>query len=323
MKPMRLSSVCLLLFGALTLTACRSTRPYQPPLSEAVFTPDGQGITFTVSRGETCFLYTANLATGTAKRVTHASTGCETNPNYSSDGQSLAYMQASKPRQHAALVIAHADGTGTRTLVGPEADNLKPVFVPQSQSILFLRAGDFGHSSPLVDNRRRDFDLFSVDPGTRQITQLTHQRFYELGRVSVSADGKQILYSLITYPEMSHFLIVPLARPEQATGSLQPFVPKSPKPTPEIYTASWFPDGRHILFQAASEPPQGGNFNYNVYRMTVGSGALEQLTDLTGTIDGLSLSADGTRAVLLRQGSYSILNIATHHLAPVALRFHD
>lgn len=238
-------------------------------------------------------------------------------------GRALRICSPSKSGQHAALVIAHADGVGARTLVGPEADNLRPVFVPKSRSILFQRAGDFGHSSPLVDNHRRDFDLFAVDPDTRQITQLTHQRFYELGRVSVSADGKQVLYSLSTYPEMSHFLIASLARPEQATASLQPFVPKSPKPTPEIYTASWFPDEEHIIFQAASEPPQGGNFNYNVYRMALGSGALEQLTDLTGTIDGLSLSADRTQAVLLRQGAYSILNIVTHGLAPVTLRFQE
>ena len=120
---------------------------------------------------------------------------------------------------------------------------------------------------------------------------------------------------------MSHFLISTLARPEQVVTNLQPVVPNSPKPRPEVYSASWFPDGQHILFQAASEPSEGGDFNYNVYRLTLKSGVLERLTDLTGTIDGLSLSRDGARSVLLQKGKYYVLDIATHKLSPVTLQF--
>jgi len=63
-----------------------------------------------------------------------------------------------------------------------------------------------------------------------------------------------------------------------------------------------------------------GNFDYNVYRLDMTSGSVEQLTRLTGLLDGLSVSADGTKAVLLRGDVYSILDLNTHRLTPVRLR---
>ena len=60
----------LLAFG------CRSSRPLQPPLSPAVFHPDGTAIVFSVARGKTCFLYKADIATGTMQRITARPRAC-------------------------------------------------------------------------------------------------------------------------------------------------------------------------------------------------------------------------------------------------------
>jgi Tol biopolymer transport system component len=86
-----------------------------------------------------------------------------------------------------------------------------------------------------------------------------------------------------------------------------------------LYNALWLPDGRSIIFSAASQPPDG-NFDYNVYRLDIPSGAIEQLTYLTGLLDGLSVSTDGKKAVLLHQDVYSILDLGTHQLRPVRLQ---
>lgn len=310
-----------LLFNLLSfaLLACRSSHPYQPPLSPAIFTPDGSGIIFSVAREGTCFLYQADIASGAVRRVTKANSGCESDPAFSQDGQQLAFMSAAGPGEHAALVIGKPDGTGIRTLVPNTEDNLRPVFVPHSKLILFLRSGAFEHYSPLVDNRRHKFDVFSVDTETGKVNSLTEQKFYEISNISVSADGKQMLLSVSTYPEGDHFLVGPVVKSLSPAKGLQPSVPIGPA-GPLSYGAVWLPDGKSFLFFAATEPPGGGNFDYNVYRFTIASGTAEKLTQFSGLLDGFSVSADGKRAVILRQGVYSILDLGTRKLTVVPLQ---
>lgn len=311
----------LLSFVLLAVTGCRSTHPYQPPFSKAVFHPDGTRIAFSVAQGRTCFVYQADLKTGSAKRVSHAETGCETDPAYAPDGKHLAYILAPGPGMRGALVNAALDNGTSETLVDDREDNLKPFFSPDSSHVFFLRSAAFEHHSPLVDNRRHKFDLFAVDIPSRQVKQLTHQQFYELDQVDLSADGKLLAYSLSTYPEGDRFLIAPISTPERPLVGLQPIVPGAPKPTPVLYEASWFPDGQSLLFKAASEPPLKGNFDYNVYRVWLKSGKIEQMTALKGIIDALSLSRDGKKALLLQDSQYFVLDVDTHKLTSVPI--HD
>jgi Tol biopolymer transport system component len=113
-------------------------------------------------------------------RVTKATWSCEFDPAISPDGQQLALMSAPRPGEHAALVIGKPDGTGIRTLVPNAEDNLNPVFVPHSKLILFLRSGAFEHYSPVVNNHRHKFDVFSVDTETGKINSITEQKFYDV-----------------------------------------------------------------------------------------------------------------------------------------------
>jgi Tol biopolymer transport system component len=304
---------------ACSLIACRSTHPVEPPLSPAVFTPDGGSIVFSLSHGATCFLYKAEIATGTMRRLTQAASGCEFDPTFSQDGKRLAFMRAPENGARAALIVANADDTGERIVVPADEDNLNPVFIPSSGQILFLRSAAFEHHSQLVDNHRHKFDLFAADTASGHVSMLTHRQFYELSHVSVSNDGRQFLVTTSTYPEGDQFLIMQTASPEAPAISLQPKVPQSPA-SPPMYNGVWLPDGRNILFSAATQPPGGANFDYNIYRLTIANGSIERLTQLTGLLDGFSVSADGNKVVLLRQGEYSVLDLSTHQLTPVRLQ---
>lgn len=317
MRNKRPLLLCVMSFA---LLACRSSHPYQPPLSPAIFTPDGSAIVFSVAGGANCFLYQADIASGAVHRVTKATSGCEFDPAFSPDGRQLAFMRAPRSGEHAALVIGKPDGTDPRTLVSDTDDNLMPAFVPYSKQVLFLRSGAFEHHSPLVDNRRHKFDVFSVDTETRNVTSLTEQKFYEINNISISADGRQLLLSVSTYPEGDHFLVVPVVKSPSAARSLQPGVPNRPQGGSIDRRAVWLPDGKSFLFSAATEPPGGGNFDYNVYRFTIASGTIEKLTQFSGLLNGFSVSADGKKAVILRQGVYSILDLSTKQLTPVKLQ---
>lgn len=317
---MRIKTYLFFLSVAIWTLACRSSDPYQLPLSPAIFTPDGSAIIFSVATEGNCFLYQADIAKGAVHRVTKATSGCESDPAFSPDGQQLAFMSAPGAGERAALVIGKPDGTGIRTLVPNSEDNLKPVFVPHSKLILFLRSGAFEHYSPVVDNHRHKFDVFSVDTGTGKVNSLTEKKYYEINNISVSADGRQLLLSVSTYPEGEHFLVGPAIESPSAAKSLQPSVPNRPQAGPIDYCAVWLPDGKSFLFYAATEPPGGGNFDYNVYRFTIASGTIEKLTHSSGLLDGFSVSADGKRAVILRQGVYSILDLSTKQITPVKLQ---
>jgi TolB protein len=286
-----------------------------------VFTPDGSAIIFSVTRGGNCFLYRGDAVSGAMRRVTRANTGCESDPAFSPDGSKLAFMVAPRAGARAALMVANADGNAARALVPGDEDNLQPVFVPHSNQILFLRSGAFEHYSPLVDNMRHKFDVFAADLDSGSVTALTNKKFYEISHLSVSPDGKRAIITVSTYPEGDQFLVLPVGRSQGTPQTLQPSVIGGPSSSPVIYNAVWMPDGKSLLFSAAAVPAGGGNFNYNVYRLTIASGAVEQLTQLTGLIGGFSVSPDGKRAVVLYGGEYLILDLSTHQLTKVPLQW--
>ena len=301
------------LLPTLAFLACRATQPTQPSLSPAIFTPDGSAIVLSVARAGHCFLYRADIASGAMQRLTQAVEGCEFDPTFSQDGGQLAFMNASHAGAHAALVIAKADGTAPHILVSSEADNLKPAFVPGLNRIVFLRSGAFEHHSPIVDNGRHKFTVFSADLTTGDVTPLTEHPFYEITQIAVSADGQQLLLSLYDTAG-DHFTVSPTDKPETATLSLRP------QPFRWVTNGVWLPDGRTILFAGGTQPADGGNFDYNVYRLTLASGASEKLTHLTGMMDGFSASKDGTKAVVLYRNVYYVLDLNTHQLTPIPLK---
>lgn len=274
---------------------------------------------FSVAKGETCFLFEADITTGVVHRMTDAASGCESDPAFSPDGRQLAFMRAPQPGARAALIIANPNGRDERTLVSGEEDNLEPIFIPESNRILFLRSAAFEHHSPLVDNRRHKFDLFSADLASGEVTTLTHNQFYEISHTSVSADGQQVILSVFD-SEGNVFLAAPIANPAMPTLRLQPTVPGSPNPRPVIYNAIWLRDGDSLLFSAAVQPPGRGNFDYNVYRLTISTGAIDQLTHGTGVLDGFALSPDASKIVFLRHAIYSILDLGSRKLKPIPLQ---
>ena len=130
------------------------------------------------------------------------------------------------------------------------------------------------------------------------------------------------MLTVSVYPEGDEFLIASIEDVQKPTKVLQPKVPGAPLQLElaPLYNAEWLPDNRSIVFHAAPQPPSGGNYDYNVYRMTIQTGAVEQLTHLTGMLDGFRVSSNGKKAVVLRQGEYSLLDLTTQQLTPIALR---
>jgi len=96
--------------------------------------------------------------------------------------------------------------------------------------------------------------------------------------------------------------IYSLDRPGKPLFSLRPHVPReADRKEPIVDYPNYMPDGKSILFMAASNG-RGlwKGFDYDVYRVDIGTGELEQLTKGNGYASDLKVSADGKTAVFLK-----------------------
>lgn len=109
---------------------------------------------------------------------------------------------------------------------------------------------------------------------------------------------------------------------EKLAISLRPHVLEEPRLGPNLAFPNFMPDGKSILFMAASSGKHG--YDYDVYRMNIDTGSVERLTQGNGFATGLRVSADGKTAVFLKwrlnwrrmpvQSAPYLLDIKTHKL---------
>jgi Tol biopolymer transport system component len=109
---------------------------------------------------------------------------------------------------------------------------------------------------------------------------------------------------------------------------LRPHVPNEADHKNPIFNCpNFMPDGKSILFMAASNGKHG--FDYDVYEMEIETGKIEGLTTGNGYATDLKVSADGKTAVLLKWHSDAhatpvtnelfLLDMQSRDLTPVAV----
>jgi Tol biopolymer transport system component len=111
----------------------------------------------------------------------------------------------------------------------------------------------------------------------------------------VSPDGKSVVLvteGLNTPQQISIYLP---DHPEKQPLSLRPHVPREARGGAIFDNAQYLPDGKSILFMAASEGKSG--FDYDIYRLELASSTLERLTYGNGFASDLCVFPDGRRAI--------------------------
>ena len=76
---------------ACVLYSCDCRAAERNEFGAPAFSPDGKFIVFSLSKGESCFLYKAELGNGKAMRLTRTESGCEASPAYSPNGKLIAF----------------------------------------------------------------------------------------------------------------------------------------------------------------------------------------------------------------------------------------
>jgi Tol biopolymer transport system component len=108
------------------------------------------------------------------------------------------------------------------------------------------------------------------------VRQLTSESFYMVSPASISPDGKSMVVVTDGLEAGPHIAIYSLTHPGPPTRTLQPHVPQEvDHKNPMLTYPNYLPDGT-ILFMAASNGKHG--FDYDVYRVDLGTSSLERLT---------------------------------------------
>jgi len=295
-------------------------------MESIAISPDGKLVAVTYKTNHTSFIYKIAIETGSATRLTSAKTGAESGPSFSPDGKLIACSYSPGAGEHFRIVIRNIDGSDSRTWLSSGGNDFSPVFSPDNRTLLFRRSGYFGSYSPIAQPHFHAWNFFAADLDGTNPRQLTDESFYSASPLSISPDGKSMVVVTEDTDSPEKIAFYSLEHPGQPTLSLRPSIPGGLKGD-EIYDfPNYLPDGKGILFMAASNG-KWGKFDYDVYRLNIETGTLERLTTGNGYATDLRVSADAKTAVFLKwrsdwhatpvQSQLYLLDLESHKLTPL------
>jgi len=297
-------------------------------MASVAISPDGKLVAVSYEKGHTSFIYKIAVETGIATRLTEAKTGAETTPAFSPDGKRIAYSYAAANQQHFRIVITSIDGSDSHPWSLSGSDDFSPVFSPDNKTIVFGRSGYYGSYSPIAQPHSHAWNFYASDLDGGNTRQLTNESFYSASPLSVSPDCKSMVVVTQDTDSPEKIAVYSLDHLGKPKLSLRPDIPGGSKGDQIYGFPNYLPDGKSILFMAASngKRPWSG-YDYDVYRLDLEAGMLQRLTDGNGYATDLKVTADGKTAVFLKwrsdwhstpvKSELYLLNIESHKLTPI------
>lgn len=248
--------------------------------------PDGKLLAVTFVINKSFLIYRIPLDTGRASRITQNESGEEGGVAFSPDGKLMAYSYV-PIGGHQRIVVMNVDGSSPRSFAESGTANLNATFDPTGTTIYFARSYPPPHY--------HEWDIFAMRLDGSDVRQLTHGNFYHISKPSISSDGKSMVLLTEAVDGQPRITVYSLEHPEKPTLSLQPHVPAEPRGGPIFANPQYLPDGKSILFMAASDGKHG--FDYDIYRLEIATGLLDRLTTGNGFASDLCVFPDGKTAM--------------------------
>jgi Tol biopolymer transport system component len=290
--------------------------------------PDGKLVAFDFEKGSNSFIYKIAVDTGVTAKLTGAKDGEESSPAFSPDGKRIAYTYWPADHRRSRIVIVNVDGSDPRQWSPSAVNDFSPVFSPDAKTIVFSRSGYYGGSSPIAQTHPHAWNFYASDLDGTNLRQLTNENFYMASPASISPDGKNMVIVTESLHSSRQICIYSLDTTGPPTQSLRPHVPKeADHKNPILNYPNFMPDGKNILFLAASNGKHG--YDYDVYRFNLETKSLERLTNGNGYATNLRVSMDGKTAVFLKwrsdrhatpvESEIYVLDIETRKLIPLGV----
>lgn len=284
--------------------------------------PDGKLIAVDFVKGDTSYIYRIAVDTGRATRLTDAKTGDESSLAFSPDGRLIAYSYSPGKGEDSRIIIGSSDGSNLRTWSPSKVRDFTPVFSSDNKTIVFARSRYYGNYSPIAQPHYHAWDFYAADLDGTNVRQLTNERFYTASALSLSSDGKSMVVVTQGLDTPEQIAFYSLEHAEKPTQAIRPRVPGHEG----IYNCpNYMPDGKSILFLAATEGKHG--YDYDVYRLDLGTGTTDRLTKGNGFATDLKVFADGKTAVFLKwrsdrhatpvESELFLLDIQSHNITPL------
>ena len=267
----------LVLFLTCVSIAARSSGE----IRSVAISPNGKLIVVDFEKGGNSFIYRIAVESGVATRLTDARDGDESSPAFSADGKHVAYTYWPADHKRSRIVIVNIDGSDARQWSPSTVSDLSPVFSSDGKTIVFSRSGFYGSASPIAQAHPHAWDFYASDLDGTNVHQITNENFYMVSPASVSPDGKSIVVVTEGLESDRQIAIYSVDRPGNPVQTFRPHVPKADdQKNPSLAYPNYLPDGKNILFMAASNGKHG--YDYDVYKLDLTTGTFDRLTNGNG-----------------------------------------
>lgn len=267
-------------------------------INQLAISPDGKSIAITYEKDHRSLIYKVNVSTGIATRLTNSITGNESSPAFSPNGEQIAYSYRQDEKSHSRIVIENVNGSNLHSWSPQEVDDFRPVFSSDNKAIIFGRSGYYGSYSPIAQPYYHEWNFYESELDGTNVRQLTDENFYMVSPISISPDGRNMMMA-VQGTEPGQIAIYSVEHPSKKIISLRPHVPnEADHKDPIVDFPNYMPDGKSVLFMAASNGKHG--YDYDVYQVDIATGALKRFTKGNGFASDLKVSADGKIAAFLK-----------------------
>ena len=259
---------------------------------------DGKLVLVESSGSDSSRLYKISTDSGAAVRLTGSTGEFEQGAQLSPDEKKIVFLSHGPDSHLSEIMLCDVDGGNLHKLFPESHGEISAQFSHDGKRIYFGR-------STSMERYKTAFDLYSVSIDGSDSQQLTHRNFdqdentYGLFPETVSSDGAQVLMNARSFSG-DKFRTYSLKDDNQPPVVIAPQIPNGTKNA--IIAGSYFtPDGKSIMFMAASEGAKG--YDYDIYLLDVATAKVEKLTNTKSYSSDFTLSNNGQYATYLTWGS--------------------
>lgn len=304
---------------AMTMQGQQNTAGWTPEMQMKVKTlgaprvsPDGKRVAYTVAdavmtpdKSESVSqIYLANIDGSNSFQITFGDKS-STNPKWSADGNSLAFLSNRKDNRNN-LYLLRLSGGEAEPLTDSKSSISDFEWSPNSASIAFTMADAKTEDEEKNDKGKADYHwvdenlkmnrlyVVSINKdanGKREPRKLTTENFSVDNNFDWSPDGRQIVFSHVKTPSANDWSSSDVSMVEVATARVTPLAA-----TPAAETAPRFsPDGKSIALLISDNPPRWAQSGFISVISTAGGTPKSLAASYDGQPNVAGWSADGRR----------------------------